>query len=77
MAKNAHLTFDERVTIEVSLRDQLSFKEMGELIGKDPSTISKEIRGYYKIVQTGAFNPCIHRRSCNHYGDLCHPCKKQ
>ena len=77
MAKNAHLTFDERVTIEVSLRDQLSFKEMGELIGKDPSTISKEIRGHFKVVQTGAFNPCIHRRSCNHYGDLCHPCRKQ
>ena len=41
MAKNAHLTFDERVTIEVSLRDQLSFKEMGELIGKDPLQIAE------------------------------------
>ena len=76
MAKHAHLTFDERVTIEVSLRDRLSFREIGELLGKDPSTISKEIRGHYKVVQTGAFNPCIHRRTCNHYGDLCHPCKK-
>ena len=27
MAKNAHLTFDERQTIEVSLRDNLKFKE--------------------------------------------------
>ena len=56
MAKNAHLTFDERVTIEVSLRDQLSFKEIGELLGKDPSTISKEIRGHFKVVQKDTFN---------------------
>ncbi len=77
MAKNAHLTFDERVTIEISLRDQLSFKEIGELIGKDPSTISKEIRGHFKVVQKDTFNPCIYRRTCKHYGDLCHPCKKQ
>ena len=46
MAKNAHLTFDERVTIEVSLRDNLTFKEIGDLVGKDPSTISKEVRGH-------------------------------
>ena len=44
MAKNAHLTFDERQTIEVSLRDNLKFKEIGEIIRKDPSTISKEAR---------------------------------
>ena len=43
MAKNAHLTFDERQTIEVSLRDNLKFKEIGEIIRKDPSTISKEV----------------------------------
>ena len=41
MAKNAHLTFDERQTIEVSLRDNLKFKEIGEILGKDPSTISR------------------------------------
>ena len=51
MAKNAHLTFYERQTIEVSLRDNLKFKEIGELLGKDPSTISKEIRNHYKVVE--------------------------
>ena len=75
MAKNAHLTFDERVTIEVSLREHLSFKEIGELIGKDPSTVSKEIRGHYKVVENGTFNPCSHRRTCTHYGDVCPKCK--
>ena len=77
MAKNAHLTFDERVTIEVSLRDRLSFKEIGDLLGKDPSTISKEIRGHLKVVENNTFNPCLYRRTCKHYGDLCHPCRKR
>ena len=77
MAKNAHLTFDERVTIEVSLRDRLSFKEIGDLLGKDLSTISKEIRGHLKVVENNTFNPCLYRRTCKHYGDLCHPCRKR
>ena len=32
MAKNAYLTFDERQTIEVSLRDNLKFKEIGVIL---------------------------------------------
>ncbi len=75
MVKNAHLTFDERVTIEVSLRDNLTFKEIGNLVGKDPSTISKEVRGHYRVVEKDTFNPCAHRRSCKHYRDVCNPCK--
>ena len=77
MAKNAHLTFDERQTIEVSLRDNLRFKEIGELLGKDPSTISKEIRSHYKVVEKSTYNPCADRRTCRHYGDICRPCKKR
>ena len=74
MAKNAHLTFDERVTIETCLRDRLSFREIGSIIGKDPSTISKEIRGHYKVHTNNAYNPCMHRRTCMHHGDLCRRC---
>lgn len=77
MAKNAHLTFDERQTIEVSLRDNLKFKEIGELLGKDPSTISKEVRNHYKVVEKDSYNPCANRRTCKHHGDLCSPCKKR
>ena len=77
MAKNAHLTFDERQTIEVSLRDNLKFKEIGDLIGKDPSTISKEIRGHFKVVEKSTYNPCANRQTCKHYGDICTPCKKR
>lgn len=70
MAKNAHLTFDERQTIEVSLRDNLKFKEIGEIIRKDPSTISKEVRNHYKIVEKSTYNPCANRHICKHYGDI-------
>lgn len=77
MAKNAHLTFDERQTLEVSLRDNRKFKEIGTILGKDPSTISKEVRNHYKVVEKDSFNPCANRRTCKHYGDICTPCKKR
>ena len=35
MAKNAHLTYDERLTIQSSLAEHLSFKAIGLIIGKD------------------------------------------
>ena len=70
MAKNIHLTL-----IESSLRDGSSFKQIAQELGKDPSTISKEVRGHYKVVEKDTFNPCIHRRECKHYADLCNPCK--
>ena len=75
MAKNIHLTLSDRIVIESSLRDVSSFKQIAQELGKDPSTISKEVRGHYKVVEKDTFNPCIHRRECKHYADLCNPCK--
>lgn len=49
MAKNAHLVLDERATIEVRLRERASFTEIGRELGKDPSTISKEVRLHSQI----------------------------
>ena len=77
MAKNAHLTYDERLTIQSSLADRLSFKAIGLIIGKDPSTIAKEVKGHIKIVETNAYNPCVHSRTCKHNRDVCKPCKKK
>ena len=39
-----HLTFEQRVDIEKGLTENKSFAEIGRMIGKDPSTISKEVR---------------------------------
>ena len=51
MAKNAHLVLDERATIEVRLRERASFTEIGRELGKDPSTISKEVRLHSQTVR--------------------------
>lgn len=69
MAKNIHLTLSDRIVIESSLRDGSSFKQIAQELGKDPSTISKEVRGHYKVVEKDTFNSCIHRRECMHYAD--------
>ena len=43
-----HLTFEQRVDIEKGLTENKSFTEIGRIIGKNPSTISKEVRLTYK-----------------------------
>ena len=77
MAKNAHLVLDDRATIEVLLRERASFTEIGRELGKDPSTISKEVRLHYQIVRKDSFNPCSKRSTCNLYGEACSKCKLQ
>ena len=51
MAKNTHLTLSDRIAIEVSLRERKSFSAIAEELGKDPTTISKEIRTHIKLKQ--------------------------
>lgn len=75
MAKNAHLTLDERVHIEVSLREGDSFTEIGGELGKDPSTISKEVKNHSQTIRKGSYNPCANRTSCSYMGKACKPCK--
>lgn len=55
--KNKHLTYDDRLEIQECLNKGMTFKAIGQRIGKDPTTISKEIKlhlethknGYVKI----------------------------
>ena len=77
MAKNAHLVLDERATIEVRLRERASFTEIGRELGKDPSTISKEVRLHCQTVRKDSFNPCSKRSDCDIYGEACVKCKLQ
>ena len=39
MAKNTHLTLEDRIIIEVSLKNGESFAEIGRKLEKDPSTM--------------------------------------
>ena len=75
MAKNTHLTLSDRIAIEVGLRERKSFSAIATELGKDPTTISKEVRTHIKLKQTGGYNPCVARKDCKHYGDLCSPCQ--
>ena len=78
MSKQKHLTFEERTIIESELKNQSSFKEIGLLLGKDCTTISKEIRAHRIPEKTGAygkaFNDCLN--AVNHSCKLCHVCDR-
>lgn len=68
MAKYQHMTGNDRQTIAIRLEEQKSFRSIADEIGKDPSTVSKEIRNHISVSQTGcaghAYNNCKHRRGC-------------
>lgn len=80
MAKNAHLTLEERITIEVSLKERKSFKQIARELGKDPSTISKEVRNHKIFDTPKTFNPCSKYSTCNKHSDkknrCCEKCTK-
>lgn len=66
--KNKHLTEDDRYEIFHGLKEGLSFKAIARIIGKDPSTVSKEVRSrivYEKRTVYGRnFNDCANRKGC-------------
>ena len=70
MSKNKHLTLDNRITIQTELDKGSSFREIGLILGKDCTTISKEVRKHIHKEKTGAmgraFNDCLLnvRRQC-------------
>lgn len=78
MSKNSHLSLEERFTIANLLNKQTSFKAIGIELGRDCTTISKEVRNHRVPVRTGApgraFNECAKRRGCN-YRRLCTGCR--
>ena len=66
--KYKHLTLDERITIQKGLKEGKTFVEIGEILGRDASTISKEVKGHLEEKQTGTrsrgYNSCKYRKSC-------------
>ncbi|MGN0324177.1 MAG: IS30 family transposase [Oliverpabstia sp.] len=67
-----HLTVSDRITIAVGLKKQTSISQIADELGKDRSTISREIRKHIVIVDKGApyrvTNRCIHRTTCSLHG---------
>ena len=48
--KNKHLVLDDRYEIQHGLNESLSFKAIGTAIGKDCTTISKEVKAHIIFV---------------------------
>ena len=75
MSNNKHLSFNDRLTIEKNLSLSKSFKYIAKLLKKDCTTISKEIKNHYKVMNTGSigrrFNNCLYRRTCPNRGKNC------
>lgn len=63
-----HLTLEDRNYIEQALNQNMSFKEIGKFLSKDPTTISKEVKKHKTRKEPNRFNGCgnicKHRFSC-------------
>ena len=63
-----HMTLSERKDIEMLLKEGKSFKEIGRSLGKDCTTISKEVRHRLIERKSGAwgqaYNACVLRFGC-------------
>lgn len=59
---NKHLTLSDRIYIEQELMQGTSFKQIGFMLGKDPTTISKEVKNHAITIP---FHYQKARRKCN------------
>ena len=77
MKKNKHLTAEERKVIEDLLNLKRSYASIAQTLGKDPTTISKEVKTHTIVRRTGFYgsnyNNCKHQFSCKRSA-ICHLC---
>lgn len=69
-----YLTYEERLEIEGGLKKNLSFGAIAKFIGKDRTTIAKEVKKHSFERKTGysgwSYNVCKHRTECK-LKDIC------
>ena len=62
------LTYEDRLEIASGLKDHQSFGAIGRNLGKDRTTIAKEVKRYSFDKKSGRpgypFNPCKLRKGC-------------
>ena len=77
MKKNKHLSLDDRIRIDELLKESYSFKAIAGELGKNPTTIAREVRAHIVLRNVGApgrhYNNCKHRFSCT-VSFLCNDC---
>lgn len=64
---NKHLTLDERKIIQTGIENRSNKIDIARTIGKDPTTIAKEIRKHRQIKPRNTFiypSICIHNKEC-------------
>jgi IS30 family transposase len=76
-----HLTENDRARISHLLDEGLRFSKIGKILGKDPSTISKEVRArrYKKPGAKTPSHPCMIAKACRRRGvcsDLLGTCSR-
>ena len=76
-----HLTYSDRVYIEQELMQRSSFRSIASTLGKDPSTISKEIRLHCATTPNGSYrfprcHYCKHFKVCKDTAHICSSCEK-
>ena len=70
-----HLTLSDRIYIESELNIGSTFKSIADFLGKDPSTISKEVRLHrefsdpYKLRYLSCLD-CIYKSGCEKFDEL-------
>lgn len=86
MEKQKHMNIDTRSIIQAELDKGASFKAIGKAIGKDCTTVSKEVKAHRVFVKTGAYgkgynnctfcaaHTCSDRRVCNRCTSRNRPC---
>jgi len=76
--KGAHLSLEDRKTIQFGLEEGLSKAEIARRLGKSPSTISKEIKTHRKFKPANTYNRGV-RHYCANRDNFkeCYGCKKE
>jgi IS30 family transposase len=59
------LTYEERIKIETLLNEKLSIRKIAERLGRNPSTISREIKRNYWDAFVSRYNFCCADRKCH------------
>lgn len=75
-----HLTLSDRIYIEQELLQGSSFRSIASALGKDPSTISKEIKLHSAVAPNGTYKHprchyCNHFRKCKDTIMICASCQ--
>lgn len=83
--KNKHLTLDDRIEIQECLNRKMTFKAIGALLGKDQTTISKEVKKHldvkaYSISKEDRYGKPMPLEICTlllKAPFVCNPCNKR